>query len=115
MTSLSFIAANTIVIYASPEKIPDLEPLFSSTYNSLRNHAHLAAQLRKSVSPAEARLALEAITRRADFEPASRLELFRQLAQRLRGIIAFPEEALEGMTDEQYVRNVVDLIYRPTL
>ncbi len=112
---LGDIAANSVVIYASPEKIPDLELLFSGTYNSLRSHAHLAAQLRRLISPAEARLALEAITRRADFEPASRLELYRQLARRLRGIVAFPEESLEGMTDEQYVRNVVDLIYRPTL
>jgi uncharacterized RDD family membrane protein YckC len=112
---LGDIAANTVVIYTAAEKIPDLELLFSGTYNSLRDHAHLAAQLRKSISPAEARLALEAIWRRADLEPNSRLELYRQLAQRLRSIVAFPEESLEGMTDEQYVRNIVDLIFRPTL
>jgi uncharacterized RDD family membrane protein YckC len=112
---LGDIAANTVVIYTAPEKIPDLELLFSGTYNSLRNHAHLAAQLRKSISPAEARLALEAIARRAELAPSSRLELYRQLAQRLHSLVAFPEETLEGMTDEQYVRNIVDLIYRPTL
>ena len=112
---LGDIAANTVVIYTSPEKIPDLELLFSGTYNSLRNHAHLAAQLRKSISPAEARLALEAVARRAELEPSSRLELYRQLAERLRSLVSFPEETLEGMTDEQYVRNIVDLIYRPTL
>jgi uncharacterized RDD family membrane protein YckC len=112
---LGDIAANTVVIYIAPEKIPDLELLFSGTYNSLRNHAHLAAQLRKTISPAEARLALEAIVRRAELAPNSRLELYRQLAQRLRSLVAFPEETLEGMTDEQYVRNIVDLIYRPTV
>ncbi|MBV8378614.1 MAG: RDD family protein [Verrucomicrobia bacterium] len=109
------IAANTVVIYTVPEKIPDLELLFSGSYNSLRDHAHIGAQLRKLISPTEARLALEAVSRRAELEPESRLELYRQLAQRLRSIITFPEEALEGMTDEQYVRNIVDLIYRPTL
>jgi uncharacterized RDD family membrane protein YckC len=112
---LGDIAANTVVIYIAPEKIPDLELLFSGTYNSLRNHAHLAAQLRKTISPAEARLALEAIVRRAELAPNSRLELYRQLAHRLRSLVAFPEETLEGMTDEQYVRNIVDLIYRPTV
>jgi uncharacterized RDD family membrane protein YckC len=112
---LGDIAANTVVIYAAAEKIPDLELLFRGTYNSLRQHAHLAAQLRKSISPDEARLALEAITRRAELEPNSRLELFRQLAHHLRSIVLFPEETLEGMTDEQYVRNIVDLLYRPTL
>src|ERR1700722_3369574 len=112
---LGDFAANTVVIYTSPEEIPDLELLFSGTYNSLRNHPHLAAQLRKSISPGEARLALEAVTRRAAFDPNSRLELYRNLAQRLRTLVAFPEETIEGMTDEQYVRNIVDLIYRPSL
>jgi uncharacterized RDD family membrane protein YckC len=112
---LGDIAANTVVIYTGSEKIPDLELLFSGSYNSLRNHAHLAAQLRKSISPGEARLALEAVARRSELEPSSRLELYRQLAQRLRLLVSFPEETLEGMTDEQYVRNIVDLIYRPTL
>jgi uncharacterized RDD family membrane protein YckC len=112
---LGDIAANTVVIYTAPEKIPDLELILSGTYNSLRNHTHLAAQLRKSVTTAEARLALEAVARRAELQPSSRLELYRQLANRFRTIVAFPEESLEGMTDEQYVRNVVDLIYRPSL
>ncbi len=112
---LGDFAANTVVIYATSEKIPDLELLFRGTYNSLRNHAHLAAQLRKSISPAEARIALEAVARRAELNPSSRLELYRQVAEHLRSLVAFPEETLEGMTDEQYVRNIVDLIYRPTL
>jgi uncharacterized RDD family membrane protein YckC len=106
-------AANTIVVYVAPEPIPNLELLFSGNYNSLRNHMHLAAQLRKVIAPEEARLALEAITRRAELEPNSRLELFRELAQHLRSIVVFPEESLEGLTDEQYVRNIVDLVYRP--
>jgi uncharacterized RDD family membrane protein YckC len=112
---LGDIAANTVVIYAAPQKIPDLELLFSGTYNSLRNHAHLAAQLRKSISPEEARIALEAVARRTELDPSSRIELYRQVARRLRSLVSFPEETLEGMTDEQYVRNIVDLIYRPTL
>jgi uncharacterized RDD family membrane protein YckC len=107
------IAANTIVVYATLESIPDLELLFRGTYNSLRTHAHLAAQLRKNITPEEASLALEAITRRDELEPNLRLELYRQVAEHLRSIINFPEESLEGLTDEQYVRNVVDLIYRP--
>jgi uncharacterized RDD family membrane protein YckC len=106
-------AANTIVVYLAPEPIPNLELLFSGNYNSLRNHTHLAAQLRKVIAPEEARLALEAITRREELEPNSRLELFRELAQHLRSIVAFPQESLEGLTDEQYVRNIVDLVYRP--
>jgi uncharacterized RDD family membrane protein YckC len=110
---LGDFAANTVVIHAVPEKIPDFELLFGGTFNSLRSHAHLAAQLRKLISPSEARLALEAVVRRGELEPNSRLELFRQLADHLRPIVSFPEESLAGLTDEQYVRNIVDLIYRP--
>jgi uncharacterized RDD family membrane protein YckC len=112
---LGDFAANTVVIHAAPEKIPDLELFFSGTSNSLRSHPHLAAQLRKLISPGEARLALEAVVRRGDFEPNARLELFRQLADHLRPIVPFPEESLAGLTDEQYVRNIVDLIYRPAV
>jgi uncharacterized RDD family membrane protein YckC len=107
-------AANTIVVYVAAESIPNLELLFRGTYNSLRSHAHLAAQLRKMITPQQASLALEAITRRDELQPNSRLELYRQLAEHLRSIVRFPDESLEGLTDEQYVRNIVDLIYRPS-
>lgn len=108
------LAANTIVVYVASEPIPDLELLFSGNYNSLRSYVHLAAELRKTITPEEARLALEAITRRAELDPNFRLELYRQLAEHLRLIVVFPEESLEGLTDEQYIRNIVDLIYRPS-
>ena len=108
------LAANTIVVYVASEPIPNLELLFSGNYNSLRSHVHLAAELRKTITSEEARLALEAITRRAELDPNCRLELYRQLAEHLRLIVAFPEESLEGLTDEQYIRNIVDLIYRPS-
>jgi uncharacterized RDD family membrane protein YckC len=110
---LGDLAANTVVIYAVSENLPDLDLLFGGRFNSLRSHTHLAAQLRKLISPSEARLALEAVVRRGDLEPNARVELFRQLADHLRPIVPFPEDSLAGLTDEQYVRNIVDLIYRP--
>jgi uncharacterized RDD family membrane protein YckC len=108
-------AAGTVVVYAASSPLPDLELLLSGAYNSLRMHVHLAAQLRKSITPDEARLALEAVMRRDELEPNHRLELFRQLAEHLRTVVVFPEESVEGLTDEQYVRNVVDLIFRPSV
>jgi uncharacterized RDD family membrane protein YckC len=107
-------AANTLVVYVAPSPIPNVELLFSGAYNSLRKHVHIAAQLRKWITPDEARLALEAIMRRDELEPAHRLELFRQLAEHLRGVVTFPDESVEALTDEQFVRNIVDLVYRPT-
>jgi len=42
----------------------------------------------------------------------ARVELFRELAWRLRGLGEFPTEAVEGLSDEQYVRNAVEILYR---
>jgi hypothetical protein len=64
------------------------------------------------VSPAEADLALRAVMRRDDIEPAERLKLFAELAAHFREIVQFPSETSEGITDEQYVRNVVDSLHR---
>jgi hypothetical protein len=110
---LGDIAANTVVIRISAVAEPDLGQLAAGKFNSLRQHAHLAARLRQRVSPSEAALALQALIRRDEFEPAERVDLFAQLATHFRTKVEFPSEALDGVADEQYVRNVVDVIYRP--
>ena len=66
----------------------------------------------QNVSPAEAAVALHALVRRDEFDPPARVELFGELAAHFHGRTAFPPEATDGVTDEQYVRNIVDLIYR---
>jgi hypothetical protein len=40
------------------------------------------------------------------------VELFQQVAEHLRQIVQFPDEAVEGLTDEQNVRNIVDLLFQ---
>ena len=57
-------------------------------------------------------LAVQALVRRDQLEPAARVDLFAQLAAHFRSKVVFPAEALDGITDEQYVRNVVDVLYR---
>lgn len=109
---LGDIAANTVVIRAPRITEPDLDQLLAGKFNSLRHHPHLVARLRQNVSPSEAALALQAILRRDQFDPPARIELFESLAAHFRGKVAFPAEASDGIADEQYVRNVVDVIYR---
>ena len=87
--------------------------MLAGKYNSLRQFPHLTARLRQRVSPGEAAIALQAVLRRDEFEPASRVELFGDLASHFRETVAFPEEATDGVADEQYVRNVVDVVCRP--
>ena|SRR5688572_18083829 len=77
-----------------------------------REYPHLSALLRQRVSPRAASLTLEAIMRRQELEPAPRVALFRDLASSFKEITPFPPEATEGVSDEQYVRNVADVLFR---
>lgn len=109
---LGDIAANTIVIRNPEIGEPDLLQLRSGKYNSFRDYPQIAARLRQRVSPQAAGIAMQALLRRDDFDPAARMELFGEIAGHLRNVIQFPEEATEGLTDEQYVRNVVDILFQ---
>jgi uncharacterized RDD family membrane protein YckC len=109
---LGDIAANTVVIRIPLVLEPDLDQLLAGKFNSLRQHPHLAARLRQSVSPAEAAVALQALLRRDELEPMARVDLFAELAEYFRAKVEFPAEATDGIADEQYVRNVVDVLYR---
>jgi hypothetical protein len=92
---------------------PDLDQLLAGKFNSLRQHPHLEARLRQQVTPEEARLVLQALVRRDRFEPAARVALFADLAEHFKSIVAFPPEVVEALPDEQYIRNVVDILFRP--
>jgi uncharacterized RDD family membrane protein YckC len=109
---LGDLAANTVVVRAPKRSEPDLDQLLAGKYNSLRQYPHLEARLRQRVAPAEARVAMRALLRRDSLDPAARVTLFAELAEHFRALTPFPAEAVEGMPDEQYVRNVVDVLYR---
>jgi uncharacterized RDD family membrane protein YckC len=107
---LGDLAANTIVIRESKIPRPDLEQILTHKYNSLRDYPHLVARLRQRTSPREANIALQALLRRNGLEPISRVELFAQIAAHFKKIISFPQEVVDGITEEQFVRNVVDVL-----
>ncbi len=109
---LGDFAANTVVVHSAKYTEPDLDQLLAGKFNSLRQFPHLEARLRQRVPPAEARLALQALVRRDELDPAARVELFAELAEHFKSVVTFPPEAVEAMPDEQYIRNVVDLLFR---
>lgn len=109
---LGDLAAGTIVVHHRKPLEPDLEQLLGTKFNSLRSHAHLCARLRQRVSPDEARLALQALLRRDEFDAAARVQLFADLADHFKSLAHFPSEIMESMPDEQFVRNVVDVLFR---
>lgn len=109
---LGDIAANTVVVRVPHIEAPDVDQLISGKFNSLKQYPHLEARLRQRVAPDEADLAVRALLRREQFDPLERASLFEELADHFRSLVEFPVEASEGVTDEQYVRNVVDSLYR---
>jgi uncharacterized RDD family membrane protein YckC len=108
---LGDFAANTIVVWTPHVSEPDLNQLLEGKYNSFREYPHLEARLRQHVTPAEAQIAVQSIVRRDDLDPHARVELFRELTAYFKTIVSFPQEATDGISDEQYVRNVVEAIF----
>jgi uncharacterized RDD family membrane protein YckC len=108
---LGDLAANTIVARERKPEEPDLDEIAPAKYNSLLAYPHLAARLRSLVTPGAAAMAVQAVTRRDGYDPVARVQLFAELAAHFRGLVEFPEQALEGVTDEQYVRSVLRVIY----
>jgi uncharacterized RDD family membrane protein YckC len=109
---LGDLAASTIVVHHRKQLEPDMEQLLGTKFNSLRSHAHLCARFRQRTSPAEARIALQALIRRDEFEPAARVQLFAEIAAHFRSCTEIPAELSESMPDEQFVRNIADILFR---
>lgn len=109
---LGDLAAGTIVVRHTEIAQPNLEQLLGGKFNSLLEHRHLAARLRQRTPPQAAALALEALLRRDELQPQARLQVFAEMAAYFRGLVEFPPEAVEQLSDEQYVRNVVEILYR---
>jgi len=108
---LGDMAANTVVTRERKLVAPDLEQIAPAKYNSLLAQPHLAARLRNRVSPEAAALAVRAVTLRDGYDPLARIRLFRELTAHFRSLVEFPAEAVENLTDEQYVRSVLRVIY----
>jgi uncharacterized RDD family membrane protein YckC len=109
---LGDLVAQTIVVRHPPVREPDLDQLAPGKWNSLREQPHLAARLRQRVSPRLAGGIVDAILRRQDFAAEKRLHLFHDLANYFKQLVPYPAEIIEGIGDEQYVRNVADIIFR---
>jgi len=108
---LGDLLANTVVVYVPRIEQPLFGQLMNGKYNSLRRYPHLCSRLRQNVSPQEADIALQAVIRRNEFESFDRIKLFEEIAQYLKNKVVFPDEDIENVSDEQYVRNVVDVLF----
>ena len=62
--------------------------------------------------PAVAAIALRALLRREQLDPEPRLEIFRDLAAQLKALVPYPEAVTADLSDEAYVRNVVEIVFQ---
>lgn len=108
---LGDIAAGTVVVRI-PETVPHgLDLLSNEINNSLREYPRHSLRLRRVISGDEASIALRAVLRRDEMAPDARCELFGEFAGYFRSKVPFPPEASDGISDERYVRNVLDIVY----
>jgi len=108
---LGDLAANTVVAVERQWREPNLEQIAPAKYNSLAAHPHLAARLRSLATPEAVGIAVQALAQRDGYDASARVELFQDLASYFRELVRFPDETVEGLTDEQYVRSAVRVIY----
>ncbi|MBU2488105.1 MAG: RDD family protein, partial [Proteobacteria bacterium] len=108
---LGDIVAGTVVALEKDFAPPDLAQIQPEKYNSLSAWPHLVARLRHRATQEQADLALDAVLAREDLLPGARILLFAELARGFSGLVPFPPEATEGMSDEKYVRNVVQGLF----
>ena len=101
------------MVRAERPAVPDLAQITAGKYNTLRDHPVLAARLRQRVPPAEAGLALQALLRRNALDPDARAGTLRAAGgERFRVAGPLSEELTLDLTDEQLVRNVVDVLFQ---
>ena len=109
---LGDIAAGTIVIREIKPEKPDLRSVLPDKYNSLRKYPLEAARMRDKTTPEESMLLFEALRRRNHIKPEDRCRVYTELAEHFREKVKFPEAAIDGMSDEKFLVNITDLIYR---
>ncbi len=109
---LGDMVANTVVIHTPKMDHPDLTQIQGQKFNSLLSHPHLVGLLRQRVSPQEAEIGLRAILRRNELEDQARLTLFDSISEYYQSKVRFSDETLHGISSEQFVRNVVEVLYK---
>ena len=109
---LGDLAAGTVVVRQLEMNEPEIDTITSGKYNSFREHPHLENRLRNAVNTEELSIAVQALLRRQQLDSEARVALFDDLAASLSERVPFPPEATAQLSSEQYVRNVVDSIYR---
>jgi len=109
---LGDIAGRTLVVRERRAREVDLSMLQQDKYNSFRTCPYAAAKARAALPPEIADLLLKALLRRNSLKPECRTEIYSRIVQYLKGKVKFPQETTDGLSDERYLRNMVDILYK---
>lgn len=107
---LGDMAANTVVIRQNQFKPVDPAVFATARYNSLLDYPHLTAVLRQKSSPALFNLAMQAVGRRSELSAEAQAAVFGALSAKFRAVTRIPEELTVTLTDEQFVRNILQVV-----
>lgn len=108
---LGDLVAGTVVVRL-PQVLAEASGMEFGKFNSFRAHPAMEARLRQRTEPEEAAILARALARRETLDPTARVALYADIAERFRAKVRFPEEATRSLTDEQYLRNTADTLFR---
>jgi uncharacterized RDD family membrane protein YckC len=108
---LGDLVAGTVVIWQPPEPQPNSDLFATGKFNSLRRFPGTVARLRQHITPAQAHATWQALARRTQLDEHERLRLYAEIASHFQRQTPIPTEALEGISDEQFLRNVVEVLF----
>ncbi|MCK5845656.1 MAG: RDD family protein [Victivallales bacterium] len=108
---LGDLAAQTVVVRSITTGLPDIATLISDKYNSFKDHPHIAARLRNNVPSEVAAIVVKSLIRGKTLNMDARIEIYEALAGLLKTYAKFPQEATEGLSNERFLRNTVEILY----
>ena len=109
---LGDIVGGTVVVLNARVERPVIGTVEEEKYNSLRDRRVLVGRLRQEISPGMGELLLRAIERRESLDTSARIKLFDDLATWIKSLINIPDTLLDGVSNERFVVNVVDIIFQ---
>jgi len=81
-------------------------------YNSFRDYPNVAVRARNTVTPEEAAIIQNALLRKKQLSEEARSEVYAELAGYFKKIVDFPQEASDGLSDENYLRNLAEIVFK---
>lgn len=113
MQRLGDRVAGTLVVRETPLTAPGEETWSHQKYNSFTEFPAIAMRLRRAATPQLASLIQDAVRRRNQLATYARREIYRELVAYLQSEVSrFPAELVEILSDEQYLTNAVDVLFR---